>query len=167
MNELLSKYTVSEIIVFIAFLAVAIKESIQFIDWFWERIKKHFDQDYNKKEEHTKLENKIKDLDRFFEEKEKFDNALFAINEAISKTNERIDMLIDSDKESIKFEITKQHHYFVDNKGWIDYRSMDCLEKRFAIYEKEHGNSFVKDLMDEMRALPKHPFCDEIDNKSE
>ena len=34
---------------------------------------------------------------------------------------------------------------------------MECIEKRFAIYEKEHGNSFVKGLMYELRALPKRP----------
>ena len=37
---------------------------------------------------------------------------------------------------------------------------MECIEKRFAIYEREHGNSFVKGLMNEIRALPKRPPAD-------
>lgn len=41
--------------------------------------------------------------------------------------------------------------------GWIDDYSMECLERRFLIYQHEHGNSFVEGLMDEIRALPKQP----------
>lgn len=69
-------------------------------------------------------------------------------------------MLIESDKEDIKAFITGQHHYFIYGKGWIDDYSMECLEKRFAIYEREHGNSFVEGLMNEIRALPKRPPAD-------
>ena len=47
------------------------------------------------------------------------------------------------DKEDIKAFITLQHHKFVYEQEWIDDYSMECLEKRFAIYEREHGNSFV------------------------
>ena len=163
LNDLLSQYSISEIIVFIVALVIAVKEFIQLYDWFKVRIKQHFDVEYAEKDEHAKLENKIEELTELRADRKRFDNALAAINETLAKTNERIDMLIDSDKESIKFEITRQHHYFVKEKGWIDYHSMDCLEKRFAIYEKEHGNSFAKDLMDELRALPKHPSCNNDD----
>ena len=67
-------------------------------------------------------------------------------------------MLVESDKESIKAYITERHHFFVQERKWIDYHSMDCLERRFAIYEKEHGNSFVEDLMNDLRQLPKMPI---------
>jgi hypothetical protein len=36
-----------------------------------------------------------------------------------------------SDKDSIKAFITKEHHYFCYEKGWIDDYNLDCLEKRF------------------------------------
>lgn len=150
MKDLLSRYSASEILFFIAVLAVAIKELIQLYDWFRGRLRQHFDVEYKDEKDHEKI-------DKFEEEKEQFNDALSEIRESLNKTNQRIDMLIDSDKENIKFEITKQHHYFVEQKGWIDYLSMDCLEKRFSIYEKEHGNSFVLDLMQELRALPKSP----------
>lgn len=148
MKDLLSRYSASEILFFCAVLAIAIKEFVQLYDWFRSRIKQHFDVEYNDKEDHAKI-------DRFEEERDKFNEALDDIRKSLRQTNERIDMLIESDKESIKSEITKQHHYFVEQKKCIDYHSMDCLEKRFAVYEKEHGNSFVEDLMNEIRALPK------------
>lgn len=161
MKELLSRYSVSDIVIFIVFVAIAAKEFVQLIDWFTARIKQHFDAEYNEKDDRKKIEHRIDELGQLREDREGFEQALDEIRETLAKTNERIDMLIDSDKEGIKFEITKQHHYFVKEKGWIDYHSMDCLERRFAIYEKEHGNSFAKDLMEEMRALPKHPLRDD------
>ena len=37
----------------------------------------------------------------------------------------------------------------------IDDFSLDCIEKRFAHYQDEGGNSFIAALMAEIRALPK------------
>ena len=69
----------------------------------------------------------------------------------------KIDMLISSDKDNIKSYITKEHHIFVYQKGWIDDYSLDCIERRFQHYKDEGGNSFVEDLMNELRELPKRP----------
>lgn len=64
-------------------------------------------------------------------------------------------MLIDSDKDDIKSYITREHHYFCYQIGWIDDFSLDCLEKRYRHYADEGGNSFIEGFMDELRALPK------------
>jgi hypothetical protein len=40
---------------------------------------------------------------------------------------------------------------------WIDDFSLNCLEKRYEHYLAEKGNSFVHNLMDDLRALPKKP----------
>ena len=71
--------------------------------------------------------------------------------------NLRIGLLIDSDKDDIKAFITEKYHYFVEVRGWIDDDSLDCLERRFQHYKDENGNSFVADLMSEIKRLPKHP----------
>ena len=65
-------------------------------------------------------------------------------------------MVIDSDKDAIKAYITEKHHYFTE-KGWIDYQSLDVLEKRFKHYTDEGGNSFIEDLMEDIRKLPNQP----------
>ena len=66
-----------------------------------------------------------------------------------------IETLIESDKDDIKAYITKEHHYFVYQKGWIDDYSLDCIERRYDHYVAEGGNSFIKGLMEEIRNLPK------------
>lgn len=68
-------------------------------------------------------------------------------------------MLIDSDKDAIKSYITKEHHYFCYQVGWIDDFSLDCLEKRYQHYEDQGGNSFIGGLMHDLRTLPnKNPW---------
>ena len=67
----------------------------------------------------------------------------------------KINILIDSDKDDIKSFITKEHHFYCYEKHWIDDYSLDCIERRYKHYQEENGNSFVADLMKEIRQLPK------------
>ena len=40
-------------------------------------------------------------------------------------------------------------------KGYIDDFSMDAIEKRYDHYKAEGGNSYISDLMHDLRKLPK------------
>jgi hypothetical protein len=42
-------------------------------------------------------------------------------------------------------------------KAWVDDFTMDTIEKRFADYLAEDGNSYVEGLVNELRALPHIP----------
>ena len=64
-----------------------------------------------------------------------------------------LDTLIDSDKHDIKAYIIAAHREFMKLKS-IDYYNLECIEKRFKIYEREGGNSYIKDLMEDLRKLP-------------
>lgn len=161
MEDLLSKYSGSDIVLFIIILAIAIKEGITLIDWIKNRITQVYDRSYHEIEEKEEIKEEIKDLNKFYEEKQVVDEGFAEIKETFKSMQSQISMLIESDKESIKAYITEKHHYFVYEQKWIDDYSLECLEKRFAIYEKEHGNSFVLGLMTEIRELPKVPPQDE------
>ena len=65
------------------------------------------------------------------------------------------DLLVESDKDDIKAFITREYHYFCEQKGWIDDYSMDCIERRYNHYLEERGNSFIAQLMEAIRALPR------------
>ena len=67
------------------------------------------------------------------------------------KTN--VDLLLDSDKESIKAYITKEYQYWM-NQGFIDIYSLNVLDERFRKYTKEKGNTFVADMVKELHNLP-------------
>lgn len=165
MKDLLANYSVSEIIVFIVLLTLAVKELITLTDWIKNRLNNGFDKGYQAREEREEIREDIEELNNSYNKKEETDSSAFnKINEKFEKMDKLIDMLVESDKENIKAYITEKHHYFVYEKKWIDDYSLECLEKRFAIYEKEHGNSFVGGLMDEIRALPKTPPIHEAQN---
>lgn len=152
MVELLQHYSLSEILTFTIFLALAIKSLISFFDWGYEHVRSLFDK------EHTKLTEKEKLKQRLSQNSEMI-TSLKVSQESTDKTlkclSKKIDMLINSDKDDIKSYITRQHHYFCYQIGWIDDFSLDCLERRYEHYAEEGGNSFIEGFMNELRALPK------------
>ena len=143
--ELLSSFTTVQIIIFIVLLAIAFKKIADFLDWMRDKIKKRD----NKHQETVSRDQRIDD------QLIQFQGELKYIIETVDKTNAEVKILKESDKDDIKAYITREHHYFCYTKGWIDDFSMDCIEKRYAHYVEEEGNSFVLDLMTELRALPK------------
>ena len=151
MEELLARFELTDIIIMLTLLIIGVVELIKAIDWLRARFRKSFDEENTLKEE-------VEDLNKFYEEKKVVDEGFAKVNERIDKICDLVDMLVESDKESIKAYITERHHFFVQERKWIDYHSMDCLERRFSIYEREHGNSFVEDLMNDLRQLPKMPI---------
>ena len=151
MEELLARFELTDIIIMLTLLIVGAEKLIKAIDWLRARFRKSYDEENTLKEE-------VEDLNKFYEEKKVVDEGFAKVNARIDKICDLVDMLVESDKESIKAYITERHHFFVQERKWIDYHSMDCLERRFSIYEREHGNSFVEDLMNDLRQLPKMPI---------
>lgn len=77
------------------------------------------------------------------------------IRKQLGSIEQAVNLLISSDKDDIKQSLTKDHHYFCYKLKSIDDYSLDCMEKRYSHYKDEGGNSFVKILMQEVRALPR------------
>lgn len=154
MKELIETFSIKEFLIFLITLALAVKGFVSFGDWSYERLKKHF-------KKQNKQENNISLIqDQINDHQEEYDilrkNQKNLERDLIDVIN-KINLLIDSDKDDIKSYITEKHHYFCYEVQWIDDYSLDCIEKRFKHYEKEGGNSFIKDLMEELRELPKQP----------
>lgn len=141
MKELLTNYSLSEIILFLILTAVAVKQVIGFFDWARKRIRQEV-KEKDKPDEVFKLANK-------------HEEQLLNIKNELDSLKEQISLLIESDRDDIKQSITKDHHYFCYKLGSIDDYSLDCVEKRYSHYKEEGGNSFVKTLMQDMRALPR------------
>ena len=152
MKELLETFTVEQIIIFLALLGFSIKEVVSFFDWASARI----NQKAKKENVHDELKNEIKTLNNDLKAGLK---EIYQTVDENKKTQEKmqktINLLVESDKDDIKSWITERHHYFCYEKGYIDDYNLDCMEKRFKHYIDEHGNSFVEDLMEEVRHLPR------------
>ena len=152
--SVLKDFPISEILLCIIGVLVLIKWIIEYFDWGHKRTKDKYDQE-------AKQSKDIKDINEKLNQNSEDIKMLIEMqkqqNEKIEQQNLRIGLLIDSDKDDIKAFITEKYHYFVEVRGWIDDYSLDCLERRFQHYKDENGNSFVADLMSEIKRLPKHP----------
>ena len=133
MLDLLKQYSLQDIIIFIVILALAIKGCISFVDWAKQRISKAVVHSQIPRQ----LKNDIEDHSQQIED----------LKENISEIKNLINLLIESDKDAIKAFITRQHHYFVYQKGWVDDYSLNCVEERYNHYKDQGGNSFITTLM--------------------
>ena len=71
----------------------------------------------------------------------------------ISANKDQLDVLIASDKESIKSFIVSCY-YQAKSDGYVNSHLMQIIEERYETYKKENGNSYVGGLMNELRAFP-------------
>ena len=157
MAELITNYSWSEIILFVIAFAAAIKGVVTFWDWGKDRLRKVYDK-----------EDKIEEIKSLIVENTKqmneFSNIQAQTIEEIQHLKENITNLTASDKDDIKAWITEKHHHFCYEIKYIDDYSLDCIEKRYAHYVDEGGNSFISTLMEEIRNLPK---VSDVESKQE
>ena len=148
MAELITNYSWSEIILFVIAFAAAIKGVVTFWDWGKDRLRKVYDKEDKIEEIKSLIVENIKQMNEFGNIQAQ------TINE-IQHLKENITNLTASDKDDIKAWITEKHHHFCYDIKYIDDYSLDCIEKRYAHYVDEGGNSFISKLMEEIRNLPK------------
>ena len=69
------------------------------------------------------------------------------------KINEKIDALLASDKDAIKSWIVIFYKQYKEDPSKLDSMQMDLLERSFFHYKKEGGNSYIDNLMQELREI--------------
>lgn len=158
MQALIETYSASEFLLFLVTFALAIKGLVSFWDWGYARLKQIFKKETDKEQEIDSIQKQFDDHLKSYEDLQN------SQNQSLEYLVEKVKLLIDSDKDNIKSFITERHHHFCYEQGWIDDYSLDCIEKRYSHYVDEGGNSFIHDLMEELRKLQKHP-PEEISNK--
>lgn len=141
MIDLLKNFSLQQIIIFLILLGLAIKGIVSFFDWV---------QNKNKQ-----VAKKINQPIQWQTNIEKNNEQIQDLKKLIQLLQDKVDLLIQSDKDDIKAFIVREHHQFYFQRKWIDDFSLDCIEKRYNHYKEEGGNSFIETLMDEIRALPR------------
>lgn len=126
MVELLATYSIAEIIIFLFMIAVAAQESIKLIDFFYDKLKRHF----------LGIESAPR-------------------ADAVRQIQEKVDLLIASDKDNIRGWVVQQHQYLKKHPEDLDEMMMDCLEKRYGHYKAEGGNSYIDQLIENLRTMHK------------
>jgi hypothetical protein len=95
------------------------------------------------RDQDTMVENKINEL-----------NATLAdFRKDINANKDQLDVLISSDKESIKAFIVGSY-YQAKSDGYVNSHLMQVLEERYETYKRENGNGYITGIMHELRAFP-------------
>lgn len=93
-------------------------------------------------------------LDKNDEELKNTRKKMEKIDETISTMKDDVDILIDSDKESIRSFILSQY-YKITKEGKVDLYTLNTLDYKYSKYKLEDGNSFVSDLMKVIHSVKK------------
>lgn len=149
-TTLFTQYTIPTIIGCVVLCILVFKEVISFISWFKKAVIEPWHAKNQLKQQYEERLQRTEALTTTLLTKSNEQDA------AIKALQESIQLLIDSDKDAIKAWITRCHHELI-KQGWVDDYTLECIEARFGHYQQEHGNSFVEDLMQEIRALPHFP----------
>ena len=144
--------------IIITFLGVF--ELAKAIDYFVAKHKNKVSQEVQKNQDEITEEQRIEfleyEVNQLKEDQEKIKNdmANYQKNdcESFSSLNQKLDKLLQSDLAAHKSWFSRMHEETI-KRGWISKYDLESVESRFAIYKDEGGNSFVKDLVEEMRKL--------------
>lgn len=145
MFDLFSRYSLSDIILFLILLAGGIISGWKGLEWLGGKLQEVFSKDSREAIRRGNCETRFKNLEHNYDE----------LKQILDKILLELETLNLSDKDNIKAYITDRHHYFYYGVGWIDDYSLDILERRYCRYKEEGGNSFIDSLMSELRALPR------------
>jgi hypothetical protein len=119
----------------------------------------------------SELNNKIESVSSSVHEirqtSEENDRALSKRLESYESKNDQIDlkidavrdnviMMIESDKESNCSFITIEYYNAI-YRGYIEVYVLQAVERRYERYLQENGDSFIANLMEELRKLPHEP----------
>lgn len=165
MLELLSTLTLTQIITYSFLILVSIKEILTLRDFFKNRVDKKYDNENSNRKQTEEIFEEIKTLKEEIQNQKK-DYVLLTSNLEDFKSywknkdeeqQKILKLLVESDREAIRSDIVKEYHYFM-KREWIDDFSLDTLEKRFAFYQEEGGNSYICNIMEDLRELPNEPL---------
>lgn len=143
--ELFSTYSIESLILLLILVGVALKFIIDLTTFFYDKGKKHFGK--KTEQEHKR--------DEILECLHSIQNDIIKNKKSIGKIEERVDLLTERMQENTRSYIIDKHHYFVFQIKAIDDFNLQSLERRYLYYKAAGGNSYIDELMEEIRELPR------------
>ena len=163
LNNLLSSYPLSELLLLIVGLLTAGKVVWTVIEYWLEKIDIHVGEKYKRQERWTNLDKKIDDLTANLDihidglagkvEELKQQNELthehqLQIDRSLALVQERL-------QENSRSDLLDAHHKFCYEFKKIDDLSLQSIERRYLYYKTAGGDTFIDHLMEEIRELPR------------
>lgn len=156
LETLLSQYSIESIIILLCLVAAAIKVVSDLWDWGYGKIKARFNiktEQQQQDEEDRKAIQRLEESFTAFVDKSNENDENLASQIAILADNQK--MTTDRLQENTRSFIIDKHHYFCYKVKAIDDMNLQSLERRYMYYKSAGGDSFVDQLMEDIRELPR------------
>lgn len=138
MSELLTKFDITTIILVLFMTAFAIREVFELYHYFHDKI-------YGKYEKQDNEKDTIDNLSA----------TLASVLQQVKDIDKKINLLQESDKDAIKSWIVGLYHKYKENPKELEAMQMDLLERRYGHYKDQGGNSYIDQLMEDLRTIYK------------
>ncbi len=136
MVQFFQQYTLEATIIFLFMFGTALKQGYELVQYFRNKTFNHVDKI---REQEETLEQVVKNIQQ--QQKQ------------LQSITDKIDELLASDKDSIKSWIVMLYKQYKKDPSGLNAMQMDLLERRHSHYKKEGGNSYVDNLMQELREI--------------
>jgi len=163
LNNLLSSYPLSELLLLIVGILAAAKGVWTLIEYWLQKIDVHVGEKYKRQERWNNLDKKIDDLtfnldNHINKVAEKIDE-LKKQNEQTHEHQEQLDkslaLVQERLQENSRSYLLDAHHKFCYEFKKIDDLTLQSIERRYLYYKTAGGDTFIDHLMEEIRELPR------------
>ena len=138
MSELLKNFDITTIILVLFMTAFAIREVFELYHYFHDKI-------YGRYEKQDNTKDIIDNLSA----------TLASVLQQVKDIDKKINLLQESDKDAIKSWIVALYHKYKENPKEFGAMQMDLLERRYGHYKDQGGNSYIDQLMEDLRTIYK------------
>ena len=136
MENLLNTFDLKTIILVLFLVAVGARELIQLYRYFRMRIYGRFETQDNEKETMDNMEKSMQ-----------------SVLMELKDIDKKLTLLQVSNRDSIKSWILMSYQKYKENNAQLDSMQMDLLERRYQHYKEQGGNSYIDEIMEELRSI--------------
>lgn len=154
-STLLTQHSIEELVILIVLILFALKALNELVAYFYSKIKQHFGIKSNEEEWEKGVS---KNFDKVFEEIEYLKKQNSQTHKHQKQLDTGLALVQERLQENTRSYLINAHHRFCYEIHAIDDLSLQAMERRYLYYKTAGGDSFIDNLMDEVRSLPKINF---------
>ena len=139
------------IIIALFFCTIEVIKGVQF---FKELKNKRVNEEVEERQQEIDIQAEFNKLHGRFDE---IQDKLKTVEDRLAIAEQQLKDLTISDMHDIKSWIVEQYHKFYVHQGWIDAFSAETIDRRYSDYKKEGGNSYIKNLIEQLHTLSMDP----------
>ena len=149
LNNMISPTTLFIVLVL---TAVAFKFLSELISWFYTKLKTYF---YGQSEDAKKEDEQKELLTNILEQITQIQENISSTTTRIIELSNKLEIIEERLQDETRAYIIEKHHYYVYVMRSIDDMGLQDLERRYMYYKAGNGNTFIDNLMAEIRQLPR------------